>query len=220
MSRKSARIISLGLLVAGLVLVLMAIAGNGASSGGALDVTVRTKDFIITGVYKVYGLENQPVGIWVAKTVFGNQTGGTIRNLRVRYRVDQYTSDWSAWKIYPVVVPGQTVVDCYYPLLSRDCAALTSRTPTDLRIEYEYTDTAGILHTDAASKRLTLLGRHEFVHGGLPWEEVQPTFQDAFSNSPLMAAWVTSNDPPVRRLAGFANEWAGGAGGSITDEGC
>ena len=43
----------------------------------------------------------------------------------------------------------------------------------------------------------------------------QHTWAENFSNSPLLAAWVTHLDPPVKALAGMASRLAGGVPSSL-----
>ena len=211
-----------GLLVAGsVVFLILAItgAGGGSAPTGELQMSMQSREYIMSGVYKVYALKDKPAGIWVAKTIFENKTSGVIRDLKVRYRLEGF-SDWSSWQVHKCLVPSQTVVDTYYPLLSATCGKQENRATTELKMEYEYTDAAGKSHSDSASKRLTMLGIREIVYRTMPLEEVQGQYQEFFVNSPLTAAWVTPDDKAAGGLAALANERALGAGASTSDENC
>lgn len=208
------------------VFLVLAVSGGGeeprhADQGGSGELTCRldVRDKVISGAYKVYGLADSPVGLWLAKAVFRNETGGVIRDLRVRYNLGEY-AEWSPWETYPALVPTQTVVDLYHPILSSRCAKLTASAPAELRMECEYTDAAGQTHKFERSERLTMLSRREFIFTDLSFAEQTGSFQDMDTNSPMMAAWVTPQDTAVTNLAALANERAGGAGASMSDENC
>ncbi len=202
-----------------LVLALAGIGGGPAGQGGELTARMLVREKLISGAYKVYGLKDQPVSLWLAKTVFRNDTGGTVKDLKVRYRLGDY-ADWCAWQSYPQLVPGQTVVDLYQPILSSKCAQLTSRAPAELQMECEYVNSAGEKKSHQKAERLTMLSRREFYFTDLKAQERTGSFQDFATTSPLLAAWVTPTDTPVTGLAGLANERAKGAGAAISDENC
>lgn len=212
-----------GVLVAlGVVLGILAFALGPGSSKGEFTLDLRVKDRVISGAYKAYGARESPVPLWLAKSVFRNQTGGRLTNLRVRYRVSEYAeSDWSNWHQYPAVDPGQTIVDLYYPIFTAQSARLTSRAPADMYIEYEYNDARGRKASVTESRRLTMMSRYEFFFSDMTAEERTGAFQDDDTNYPLFAAWVSrSDDAVVGRLASLANKKAGGLGASESDESC
>ncbi len=184
-----------------------------------LDHRLQVKDKVITGVYKVYGTRNPLVPMWLAKTVFVNQSPERLTKLRVRYRVAGY-ADWCSWHTYPAVDPQQTIVDLYYPLLSEACARLTSRAPAELQMEFEYTDARGRIYQGQETRPLTMLSRYEFIFSDLTEEERTAAFQDIVTYAPLAAAWVSRADDPVARLASMANKKAGGVGASQDAKSC
>lgn len=184
-----------------------------------LDHRLQVKDKVMTGVYKAYGSRNPLLPMWLAKTVFVNNSPERITNLKVRYRVAGY-SDWCAWHIYPALDPQQTVVDLYYPVLSEACARLTSRAPAEFHLEFMYTDARGQQHQEQETRPLTLLSRYEFIFSDLTEAERTAAFQDIVTYAPLVAAWVSRADAPVARLASMANKKAGGVGASTDAKSC
>jgi hypothetical protein len=86
-----------GVLVAlGVVLGVLAFLLGPGSPKGEFALDLKVKDRVVSGAYKAYGSRDCPVPMWLAKSVFRNQTGGRLTNLRVRYRVSEYAeSDWS-----------------------------------------------------------------------------------------------------------------------------
>jgi len=211
------------MVVAGLVFAVLASATGGDGepkhAGGEIAHELRVKDRLISGVYKAYGMPECLVPMWLAKTVFKNDTPGRITDLKVRYKLGEF-ADWSSWKKYPAVDPTQTVVDLYHPILSNKCAEFTSRAPAELQVEIEYTDGAGEKRTLTDGKRIILLSRHEFIFSDLTAGERTAAFQDSDTLSPLLAAWVSRSDEPVARLASMANKKAGGVGASSNHQSC
>ncbi len=219
------RVVGVLMVVAGLVFGVLALTTGGGDgskpkpAGGEITYELRVKDKLISGVYKAYGMLDCIVPMWLAKTVFKNDTPGRITDLRIRYKLGEF-ADWSSWKKYPAVDPTQTVVDLYHPILSKKCAELTSRAPAELQVEIEYTDAAGEKRTLSDGKRIILLSRHEFIFSDLTAGERTAAFQDTDTLSPLLAAWVSRSDEPVARLASMANKKAGGVGASGSHENC
>jgi hypothetical protein len=212
-----------GIVVFGLGLLLGVLGFvTGPRTGGDLALDLKFKDRVIGGAYKAYGSRDCPVPMWLAKSVFRNDTGGRLTNLRVRYRVSEYAeSDWNNWHQYQAVDPGQTVVDLYYPIFTAQTARLTSRAPADLYVEYEYTGAGGKKANFSDSRRLTVMSRYEFFFSDLTAEERTGAFQDEDTNYPLFAAWVSrSDDAVVGRLASLANKKAGGVGASSSNDNC
>ncbi len=212
-----------GVLVAlGVVLGVLAFLLGPGSPKGDFTLDLKFKDRVVSGAYKAYGSRDCPVPMWLAKSVFRNQTGARLTNLRVRYRVSEYAeSDWSNWHQYAAVDPGQTIVDLYYPIFTAQTARLTDRAPADMHLEYEYMEPAGQKKEFSESRRLTMMSRYEFFFSDMTAEERTGAFQDGDTNYPLFAAWVSrSDDAVVGRLASLADKKAGGLGASESDESC
>ncbi len=180
---------------------------------GKLEYNVYAKSEIISAAYKAYG--NPKLGMWVAKVVLHNTGKGAVRNIRISYSIDSYAPETS--KTYPLLVPGGTLVDLYFPIISSDVTKLTMPTPSNLRIKIEY-EINGKKKTEEITKPLQMLGIHDFVFSSLSPEESTGSFYDIFSNAPLIVAWVTTTDPVVREFADMGNRLAGGAGASLSDD--
>ncbi|MCX6551101.1 MAG: transglutaminase-like domain-containing protein [Acidobacteria bacterium] len=215
------------LAAASVIFVVFALIGTwyGPALGGAKDasgqllcnLTVREK--LISAAYKVYGAKDQPISLWLAKSVFKNDTPGYIKDLKVRYKLGEF-ADWCPWQTYPSLLPTQTVVDLYYPILSEKCARLANRTPAELQMECEYLDSSGRKQTLQKSERLTVLGRQEIYFGDLSSREWNGTIQDSLTYGPLLAAWVTKTDLPAAGLAALGNKAAGGVGAYTSVDNC
>jgi hypothetical protein len=209
----------IGLIVAGLALAAWGFFSQKTSQDGELRCQLLAKDKVISGVYKVYGVKDSSFPMWLAKSVLTNETNGRLTDIKIRYKVHEY-SDWCSWHNYAAMDPGQTLVDLYHPIFSNSIARLTSRSPSELQMECEYTDARGQKHQFSETRPLSLLERHEFIFSDLTADERTSAFQDQDTNSPLFAAWVSRNDEVPARLASIANKLAGGLGASSNDENC
>ena len=213
------RLGGIGMMVVGAVLAVVYFTSGPKAPEGELGQKMYVKEKVITGAYKTYGVKDAEQPMWLAKTVFVNGMNGRISDLRIRYRVTEY-SDWCSWHNYAAIDPTQTVVDLYYPILTSACARLTSRAPTELQMECEYVDPMGRKRQSSETRPLTMLDRHEFIFSDLTAAERTASFQDTVTYSSLLAAWVSRGDDVVARLASMANKKAGGVGASSSDEDC
>lgn len=181
-----------------------------------ISMRLRTKDRLMTTPYKAYGLQGYFGSHWVAKAVLRNTGGAIAHDVRVRFRLDRF-SEWSPWARKGDLLPGQTSVEPYYPVILDTAATLRSNTPADLRVEWSWQDAAGAKKSDEDAGRITLLGVNEFVFSNLTPAESFGTWQEAINNAPLLAAWVTRDDPVIKQLAAMANRSAGGLGSDSND---
>ncbi len=204
-------VISLILLVA--IAVVLAISFLPLGGEPKLDLKIRYKRQIISAAYKVYG--RPELKFWVAKTVIKNVGEVPIRNVEVSYSIEGFT-DWSTPVKYDEIPPGGALVDLYYPMLPSKVATLTSPVPAKLHVKISY-DKWGKRETIVETKDIEVLGVHDMVFSSIPPEEALPTFEDRFSNAPLLAAWVTPGDPVVREFSDLGNKLAGGAGAALSD---
>jgi hypothetical protein len=183
-----------------------------------LDATLRAKPRLMSALYKVYGNEELSTGaFWTAKALFTNAGPGDVTDLHVSYRIGDYTG-WSPETEYSLVPAGGHVVDLYYPVFKKEVADLRGATPVDLEMRYTYVDGAGKSHTETTSTRITILGVSQFEYSNLPEEERTDAWTDKFSNAPLLAAFVTRMDEPVRAFGGLVAQASGGAAAGQNDD--
>ncbi len=187
------------------------------SGSPKLDSKVLTPEYIMSSVYKVYG--NPKLGFWASKTILTNSGTGPAYDIKFSYKIDN-VADWSEPKVYPVLLPGSTIVDLNYPVLSAEIAKLKTSMPSNIRVKVSYTaKPEGKQEELAETKPVNILGGHDFIFSGIPPEENTGTFYDTFSNYPLVAAYVTPADPVVMAFSDMGTKLAGGAGASLSDEG-
>ncbi len=211
--RRGLLFLGLAILVAGLI--VLAIPGK-SSGNSQLETKVLSRQYIVTAAYKAYG--NEKLGFWLTKTILMNKGDAPIYDVKISYRVEGFT-DWSQPHSYAAIPPEGAVVDLYYPVLPSSITRLTSSTPSKILIKIEYKPAKNAKPiTRTLSKQVTVLGLNDIVFSDLPPEESTGSFQDTFSNYPLLAAWVTPSDPVVLRYAGMAAQLSGGAATSLGDQ--
>ncbi len=183
-----------------------------------VDFQLRAKKRLMAAVHKVYSDPEVGGGAyWVAKTVVKNTGTVPIYDVRISYRLGEYTEE-SVPEKYSVVLPQGSLVDVYYPVISPRVTQLRTRTPVELRIKYDYRDGAGRKYSDERSERLEILGINQFEYSNLSEEDRTDSWFDAFNNAPLLASFVTRNDDAVRQFAGMVSEAAEGAAAAARDQ--
>jgi hypothetical protein len=182
-----------------------------------LDVSVRYRQRLMSAVYKVYGDINARGGAyWAAKTIVRNTGKSPIYDLKVYYHLGEF-SEMSVPDTYSVVPPGGAVVDPYYPVIMSKVAEFKTTTPVQLYIKYEYRDAGGRAHSEEMTKRVEILGINQFEFSNLNDQDRTDSWFDYFNNAPLLAAFVTRLDDPVKQFAGYASHLAGGAAAASDD---
>lgn len=182
-----------------------AVQGNGDSR---LEASVEAREVVMSTAYKIYGLfpsKNKFPDQWVARTVLSNPSDGVIRGLRITYRM-RHADDVT--RNYPELLPGQTIVDVYYPSFRPEIATDVSRNTLPIDVAWTWTNADGSKGEDSASKSTTIEGRNGFVFSDLKAGTGLEILADDFSNAPMLAAWVSTNDPAIKAMAGTAQDFA------------
>lgn len=175
-----------------------------------IDLTLRSQKNVMSALYKMYADSEVAEGrYWIAKTIIKNTGTAPMHDVKVTYGLGEY-AETSSSRPYGIVMPQGAVVDCYYPLFSSKVAQTKTRTPMQLSVKVEYKDPAGRTHTEERSERLALLGINQFQFSNLTEEEKTDSWFDTNNNAPLLAAYVTKIDDPIKQMAGYVSEAAGG----------
>ncbi|MEW6554539.1 MAG: hypothetical protein AB1384_09660 [Actinomycetota bacterium] len=191
-------------------LILTLAAGGSVGAGEAnLEVSLITREEIVTAAYKAYGDDQQ--NLWAAKTLVKNVGGTPVKDFRIDYKIEGYC-DWTSAEVYPEILPGQTVRDYCWPNLDdAQMKEITSKTPVELTVRYSY---EGLDEPIQDMEKIYLLGRNDFVFTNLEEDDIL-TFTDAFDNYPMVAAFVTPNEETVKSVA---NTIAGGLETNTSDD--
>jgi len=174
-----------------------------------LDVKLITRGEILTAAYKTYGDNSQDM--WVAKTIIKNSGSIPVRDFKISYKLGDLT-DWNSGETYPEIRPGQTIRDYCWPTIDpAKVATITTKTPVELTVRYEYKD---LKEPEQQSEKLFLLGKNDFVFTSLKKEDIV-TFADNFDNYRFIAAFITPNEEVTKS---FANSVGSGLETRISDE--
>lgn len=207
-----------------------------ATGVGALSGRLHGAPRVISAAYKVYtlakGFSARRVPLadgsdivfgadvatpWVGRVVLRNAGPGTVSDLRVRWKLEDYTAEWSAADKFSELRPGQTVVSVYYPVIQPSIARLRDDTKANLHVKWTWVDDAGRPHEDDDAGRVTLLGVNNFAFSDLGEDSQFGSFAELIRNGPLLAAWVSRNDGVVTQFGALANKNAGGVAASVND---
>lgn len=189
----------------------------GGGDNAEVDFLFDSKSRIMSCLAKCYADEDFN-DMWAARSVVKNTGSQTLKDFRVRFRINEF-SPWSSWKRSKRVYPGQTLVDAFYPVLDLDkIAGMNGTRHAMLEVEYEYRTDDGELIKETDATRVEMLARNEAVFSNMRGED-QAGFHDLFSNIPaLMAAYVSGTDPVMQQLAGGVCGMADGISAASSDE--
>jgi hypothetical protein len=190
------------------------------SRGGrpSFDFEFQAKPQVMTCLAKSYG-NPKFTQLWVARTVLKNTGDQAVTDYRARFRLRDSAPSWSAWKQCARVVPGQTVVDAYFPIFDLEkVGRLSGSCRDELELEYQYRRPDGQLVEMSDSRTIQLLGRNEVVFSSRKAMDCG-SWQDRFDYGPaILASFVTKDDPIVQQVAGWVSGQAGGVAANATDE--
>ncbi len=189
----------------------------------SLNLNLLYHKDVMTSAYKVYADPSIDNGeYWVAKAIVQNTGHAPMYNVKVWYDMGAY-ADHPAPETFSYVMPGGAAVACYYPLISDQVAAFKTENPAHLNITVSYQDVHGHTHSEQHTRLITLLGVNQFVFTNLTADQIQMTnrvsnWMDMNDNAPLVAAYVTKTDDPVKQFAGYVSELAGGVAAADSDK--
>ena len=178
---------------------------------------------IMASVYKIYADPNLDGGqYWVAKSIVTNNGSAPMYDVKIYYSLGEYADSWTP-EPFSTVLPGGAAVDCYYPLISSKVSAFKTENPAHLTVRVVYKDAAGHVHQEEHTKLVSILGINQLVSSNLSEGEKQQVnpigaWMDQTNNMPLVAAYVTKTDDPVKQLAGWISSTAGGVAASDSDK--
>jgi hypothetical protein len=179
-------------------------------------VAFDAKPELMTPLYKLYG---QPslVEFWAARTVFENTTADPLEDVRVRFKLDNM-ADWSPWEKADSVLPGQTWIIPYFPVLDASVMNIQNVSTTFCHMEFAYTTARGERTQDAESARIKVLGSREARYNSYGTSS-KASFVETFRNAgPVFASFVTPNDPVVMDVLGVVARASAGKGYGQDDE--
>ncbi len=182
------------------------------------SVDLKFKPQLMSALYKIYAASDvQDGAYWVGKLVIKNNGVAPISDVRIQYKLGEFSAE-SLVQRYAQILPGGTVADLYYPIISARVTSLKTKTPVQLTVKYSYRDAAGRSHGDTLGERVDILGINQFNWSNLSEDEMSDSWYDHFNNCYLVAAFVTRMDDAVKQFAGYISEAGGGAAAALKDE--
>lgn len=186
---------------------------------GMVDADMRlvVRPELMSCLYKCYG-NPKFTQLWVARSILKNTGTAPLEDLKVRFRIPDYSSSWSSWSRTRIVYPDQTVVDAFFPILASSIRDLQSESPAVVEMEYSYRTPDGKTVEETDSRRISILGLNQVMFSSLPFEECTNWFESFNYSAIIGATFVTNTDPIVTQYSGMAAKLAGGVAASTSDE--
>ncbi len=217
MSTIQKTLFGVGVLLVAVGVILAASAALGPAEDpyktqGKLDWDLYHKPTVMTVGYKAYGNPKADNGrYWLAKLVLSNDGGGSIRDIAVSFRIPNYV-EWTTPDNFEEVLPGQTVVLPFYPKLPKKVTTIRSESPASLecKITYKEYDDRGTLNTKTKTQKydFKFRGVTEIEYTSLPPNEIL-NWYDIYDNVDILAAYVTDEDPVVKKYLAKITEATG-----------
>ncbi len=179
---------------------------QGTSPAASFSLDARAK--VMSALAKSYA-DSRLTGLWVARAVLKNTGDQVLSDYRVRFRLPPY-AEWSEWKRSRRVLPGQTVVDAYFPLLDVErLSQISGSRPAMIEVEYEYRQQDGRTVREGTTQQIQLLGRNQVVFSNLSDDAVVGFF-DKYNLAPmLLSAFINGDDVVMQELASRINRAVG-----------
>lgn len=200
-------------LVAGILLAVLGVALLGSwfafgSPKGNLSMKVYWQQNIMPVAYKTYGNPAAAGGkYWFAKSVLQNTGKGSLKNVRISYQVADYIN-WTTPDEVAEILPGETVVFVYYPKFPSKVTDIRTVTPATLEVKVECDNNVDA-KTHIEKRDFQFRGVTEFAYTSMPDNEIV-TYYDQEDNDPLLASFVTDEDPVVKMFYAKVSEASNG----------
>jgi tetratricopeptide (TPR) repeat protein len=189
---------------------------SAAAGTGRAAVTIQAKPHIMAVLSKLYG-DRKFQKLWIARALFRNNSNEILTDYRVRFRLAGF-SEWSRWETSDRVLPGQTVVDAFYPAIDAiKVRELHGQTPVDVHVEYSYVRTDGKTVSDSTAERTKILGINEGVFSDLE-QDKEGTWFEAYKDAPLvLGSFTSAKDPVMQDVVGMLSKTTSGAATAASD---
>jgi Flp pilus assembly protein TadD len=186
-----------------------------AGSNASPRLTLEVKPHVMSALYKLYG-DPRFEKLWVARGVFRNAGGEPVTECRVRFRLAGF-SEWSRYETADVVLPGQTVVVPFYPVIDAKVRDLHASTPADVEVEYHYVRADGRKVSESTAERTKILGINEAVFTDTRVDSDSTWFERYKDARWVLGSFVSAADPVIQDLVGKVSKVTRGAGASLGD---
>ncbi len=192
--RKKVFFLGIVYVVSGIICIILGI--SVFKKTGKAEIKIKTKAAVMPVAYKVYGNPEVADGrYYLVKLSVTDKGEGIIKNFSVSYRVPDYI-EWTTPKTYKEILPGQTVVDLFYPQFPSRILDVLNETTAQIEIKISYNNGK---ETKNEIKRCNfqIRGRNEILYTDMPEEEITD-IRDLFTNVNLVSCFVTPEDPIIK----------------------
>ncbi len=191
---KTKMLIPLLVMGAGILLVLMSLLNFGSSGG--LDIKIDKCTMIMPAAHKVYANPEALNGqYYLFKALVTNNSKQTLEKITMKYRVPGYI-EWTELGTLGKMIPGQSAVVACYPVFDQKITEKTTESMEKVEIEVDW-DGASDSDILEETFNFKMLNRNDFAYTCIPAEDIL-SWADMFDNDPLVACFVTPNDPIVK----------------------
>lgn len=157
-----------------------------------LDVKIVSTPVVMPAAYKVYGNEDALSGrFFLFKMLITNNGSRPVKNVKASYSIPKFIDETELQKLSQIN-PGQSVVITCYPSFNDDVVTKTTSAKEKVKIKLE--SSGGDTEKEFAFE---MKSRSDFLYSCIPPDEIR-TNADMEDNNPLLACWVTPNDPIVK----------------------
>ncbi|WP_422107563.1 hypothetical protein [Winogradskyella sp.] len=188
--------IPLALSVIGIALTAFSFISSSKGSAEDVDIVIEKAEFIMPAAHHVYANPDALDGkYYLFKAKITNNSSKTLEDVTVKYRIPNYI-DWTELTVSGEMFPGQTLAVPCYPKFDSDITEKTTESieKVDIEITWDGIEDDDIIEEDFDFR---ITNRNEFVYTGVKKEEIL-TYSDIYDNNPLVACFVTTNDPIVK----------------------
>ncbi|HVZ96726.1 MAG TPA: hypothetical protein VG847_07615 [Chitinophagaceae bacterium] len=193
-------------------------------SSGSIDLKIQPASVIMPAAYKVYANPDVAGGRYnLFKAVVKNTGSSEIHNFKVQFRVPKYIDDWTDVSAPKDILPGQEAVITCFPVFDQSITQKSTSSREKAEIRFLYGSKANPTERDE-SFNFNMTSVNDIVYNDMNDSE-KVYGNDLFTNMPLYACMVTSEDPIIKYYAQqvqqkvLQGEQAAGVGtgGGITD---
>lgn len=180
---------------AGIVFIVLSFLNLGGKGGG-LDIKIQKNSLIMPAAHKVYSNPQALKGqYYLFKALITNNGNKTLEKVTMKYRVPGYI-EWTELGTLGKMIPGQSAVVACYPNFDQKITEKTTESMEKAEIVVEW---AGASENDFLEETFSfkILSRNDFAYTSIPSNEIMG-WSDMFDNDPLIACFVTPNDPIVK----------------------
>ncbi len=184
-------------MAAGVVLIILSLLGGGSAGSDDLTLKIKPANYIMPAAYKVYANPDVLGGRYnLFKAVLKNESGQTVKNLKVEYRIPKYIDGWTEATAPKYVLPGQSVVAMAYPAFDQNITQKNSQSREKAEIRITFGDKTNPVEINE-SFSFTMMAAQDFAYTDMPASEIA-SMDDMFENNALAACFVTSEDPVIQ----------------------